>query len=328
MNVKKIAAGIILLSSLNAYIFAEAAAPIAFSANAFRTNSFEDSVMLTSSKPKPPKKDNSKDEPPPPKKDKDKKNEPPPPKKNGNKHHERRHHRKSVSEEVNETLTEFFADLIAEIIAIIWADNNLYASFEEYPYQYGSDYIHHPDAADYVEYEFAGDPAGTRPFRYAAGTEFFYDSNTAIGNTTYFEGLFYRFFGPVIENTVYTDRSFNAFTGNLKLGGRWAILQWDYLSIYNIFQWDHWYGDNVSHSANNFAFTFEATSYPFDPLVLNYKYTLTGESNRYRVDEHIVSVGFMNKRDELYVKYIFRDMQNYGIHSYTHSGVLGTRIYF
>lgn len=323
MKVKKISAVIFLLISLNSFSFANNAGQIAFSSSAFDNQN----VTLFSSKPKPPKPDkdhsdkkqppkkhDGKDKPKPPKKDKDK--EPPPPKK----HHHHRH-------EPEYTFADFIAELFVDVISIIWGYNNLYVSYEEYPYQYDNHYICHPDTNSLDEYELKGDPDGTRPYRFSASTEVFCDNNLGFGNTTAFEGIFYRFFGPVVENTLFYDKNFKNFNGNLRVGGKFGIIQNDYFNLFNTFMWDYRYGYNISYPLSNFFFACDVSSYPLEPIVLNYRFSLT-DGQRLDITEHSVSLGFMHKREELYLKYIYRKTRLRGNKSETHSGAVGTRIYF
>lgn len=309
MKVKKISAVLLLLISLNSFSFANNASQIAFSSSAFE----KQDVTLFAGKPKPPKKDNGKDKPKPPKKDKGK--EPPPPKKP---HHEH---------EAEHILADFFGELFVEVIGIIWGYNNLYASYEEYPYQYDEHYICHPETDSLDEYSITGDPDGTRPYRFSASTEVFFDNNLGFGNTTSFEGIFYRFFGPAVENTISYDRNFKHFNGNLRLGGKFAILQSDYFNFFNVFQWDYRYGYNISYPISNFCFACDISAYPLEPIVFNYRFTLI-DGRHHDTTEHSVSLGFMNKREELYLKYIYRKTRLNGNTTETHFGSVGTRIYF
>lgn len=251
-------------------------------------------------------------------KDKDKKNTPP----QNNKHN-------SEDDYYHKSTSNSFSELVFEICCGVWAVDNLSVSYESYPYAVDGKYMHfnsvsftniNPCSLNYTDDHF---------FRFALSTSGVYVPEIGYGNESIFEGYFFKFFGPLFENTIYFDSQ--KMTGNVKLGGQIALLQTNIISASVFCQWAYWYGElsNVVSKCGT-SVGFNLRSYPFKPFVLEWRLGYQLFDSLY-FTESDVRVGIMIHRFEIFGswKYLSISAETTGTQFSKANGfTIGTRLYF
>lgn len=183
---------------------------------------------------------------------------------------------------------ESFADFIAEFISEIWLMNTIFVSFDDYPYASDSPYLHF--SRDSAVASFTGDispsvaPDGTigpknQFYRFAADTSFFYFPNLMAGNQSRFEGLIWKFFGPIFQiDTFFLMDDLHGpkstVNTNLQLGLQFSLVQTSPFSLYWTVCWNRmqFMDEPVM---NGVSFQLIARSYPTKPLLLEWRGTLS-----------------------------------------------------
>ena len=155
-------------------------------------------------------------------------------------------------------------DIIFEICDQIWIFSHINADYDIAPYANRSSYI------DFKAEEWQAE----KFFRYTFETgAFFFPKELTVGNESRIEGITYKFFGPVFENTVFTSLKPAAnkkfwLEGNLRLGGQLNLLNFNMLNIALNMQWTHWYG---SKTIDGMCMGFTFRSYPAKPVLLEWR---------------------------------------------------------
>ena len=227
--------------------------------------------------------------------------------------------------------SDFFTELLVEIMTGVWLVNNITVSFQPYPYAAEGKYLMFGDFGASSNFEAAyeskdssfekniepSETVKTRVFRFAADTSLFWMDGFDIGNESRFEGYLFKFFGPVFENTLYCKNA-SLFgvngndAGNLRLGGELALIQTNMISAAFVIQWDHWYG---SVKADGVNFGFIVRSYPIKPLLLEWRpqfHCLTENAQDLFMFESILEVGFMVWRNfEVFASWRHIDTRQY-----------------
>lgn len=227
-------------------------------------------------------------------------------------------------------------------IVYMWANT---AGFTDYPYsdpKY-NDYIVH-GTLEALRPEFPASQFDCNYSRFSLGTSLVYLNDFGIGNETQFEGFFFSYIGPFLENLALYDfnkgsQDFDSkgFRDNIKLGGQISVLQSNILSASFVAQASAWYGNGLPESkcenfmgwGCNLGGFFR--SYPIKPLVLEYKFGWQLYSHGFRVFESDLHLGVMLKRFEIFASWKVLDFSNYSEkeHYKRYDGAsLGTRIYF
>lgn len=158
-----------------------------------------------------------------------------------------------------------FADLVARIIAVAWAADNVWTTYEDYPYAGGAKgFVRWPktggDAAPgTLNLEDAG---GRNGYLTASVTAFSLDG-LGFGAWAAVEGHAFRFIGPYVETWTLADGAQRL--GGYRLGAKFALIQADpfNLSVYG--QFNGWYG-TLNRQGGTAGVTLR--TYPFAPVVL------------------------------------------------------------
>lgn len=188
-----------------------------------------------------------------------------PPKRN----HSRREH---IAESFGEFLLEIFVDLVV----VIAVETNEHVLFDDFPYANSDFFIQYDDIND--DFENSDDIDSTKIknitydnlSRYDIGVNMTYlpDSVTFVPNFR-FDGYFYKFFGPVVEASNFINfNHYTPFFGNVKLGFEISTFQSFIFNWSWNFDWVAYYGEEFTQGAN---LGFIIKSYPFEPLVLEYR---------------------------------------------------------
>lgn len=205
-----------------------------------------------------------------------------------------------------------FGDFIIDIFDILWLFNNLSVEFDSYPYANGK-YLYFYDIIEdentYRIYEDGNysddtgdDNSGSnvdinsipnlnyKSYRYETEMDGFYFINSGnIGLTNRFEGFFWKFFGPIIDNSIYFNvipmhgMPLEPINGNLKLGMQISIFQSNLLSLSTGFEWSYWYGP---YSIHGYSTEFIFRSYPVYPIVLEDRLNVTVGNFKYNYNHH------------------------------------------
>lgn len=129
-----------------------------------------------------------------------------------------------------ESFSQFVFELVLELL---WFQNYC-VYYDDYPFK---------DDTDYIKYSFTPELAKGRPYHFALeGAFYYFPESKTLGNELRFEGTFWHFFGPVIENQLFTKLTDENNYGHLKLGGSYHIFQTNPLSLTFFIQWSHLYG--------------------------------------------------------------------------------------
>ena len=206
----------------------------------------------------------------------------------------------------NTTLAGIFFEILFEISNQIWIFSHMNADYDIAPYANRPKYI-----------DFKAEEWETEKFyRYTFETGvFFFPQDLTIGNESRIEGITYKFFGPVFENTIFTSFKPVAennywLEGNLRLGGAINLVNFNVFNAALHLQWSHWYGLKTIDGLN---IGFILRSYPIKPVLLewrvNWQAFLTEEnySDFSAYFESNLELGIMTgKRTELYAawKYV------------------------
>ena len=169
------------------------------------------------------------------------------------------------SKDENNTLAGIFFEILFDICDQIWIFSHMNADYDIAPYATRPKYI------DYKAEEWQTE----KFYRYTLETgTFFFPQDLTIGNESRIEGITYKFFGPVFENTLYTSfisMSENTnfwLIGNLKLGGAINLVNFNYFNVAFNMQWSHWYGQKTIDGMN---LGFIIRSYPIKPVLLEWR---------------------------------------------------------
>lgn len=249
-----------------------------------------------------------------------------------------------VSHHPHHSHSFYFYDWWDDLSVFLWALNNLSVNYEKYPYEYDNKYlvfdnINDPDYPDDDYYDDDYDDYddilitsdSERSWRYSLSESVFYDFNRNYGMYTCFEGVVWKFFGPMVENTVFTDLA--EYNGYAKVGGQLALVQ------SNVFSW--WiyggasmgYGDAQTVSKYTGGYSgFYLRSYPGDPLVLEIKgdVLFTPDSNKVHFDSYF-SVGIMFDELEMFARLRYfetSDNDSGEVLNETYAAEAGLRYYF
>lgn len=174
------------------------------------------------------------------------------------------------SSRVRDDVADTFADLIIEILGILWGYNNLGVTYDSYPYATSPKYLCFDSTADAFDLSYAN-----HFYRFALDTSMFCDINLWMGNSTRFEGLLWKFFGPVIElNSFFNTADGNpylaesGYKANLRIGGDFALIQTNPFSAFFYMQWNHYINIPIGDSL---IAGFILRSYPIKPVLIEWR---------------------------------------------------------
>lgn len=171
---------------------------------------------------------------------------------------------KNNEDDDDSTFTQILFEIIFDICDQIWIFSHINADYDIAPYANRSSYI------DFKAEEWQAE----KFFRYTFETgAFFFPKDLTVGNESRIEGITYKFFGPVFENTVFTNLKLSSnkkswLEGNLRLGGQLNLLNFNMLNIALNMQWTHWYG---SKTIDGMCIGFTFRSYPAKPVLLEWR---------------------------------------------------------
>src|SRR5574344_48259 len=194
--------------------------------------------------------------------------------------------------------TDSLTELLIQLIAIGWFYNNFTARYTAYPYADGGKYIVFNSST------LAGaSPMSentTRMSRFSADTSAVWLGELGFGNESTFEGFLAAGLGPYFQNLIVNDSSNNS-TGNVRLGGQISLFQTNPLSLALILQWSHFYGAAAqSLPQNGFAYGAVFRSYPFNPLVFEWRISAQDFSDNVAITDSNLQAGFMLERFEVF----------------------------
>lgn len=211
-------------------------------------------------------------------------NPPPPP---PHHHHHPRHH-----PEPKDETSSFFADLFVSL----WFLNNVFVTFDDYPYADGfylnfftqntlnpnifeNENSTQDDNSGAIEDSDIIIPIRKKEQFYRFNLEsglFCFPSQKRIGNETRFEGYIWKFFGPVFENDIYSEKIFsnsqNDFIGNVRLGGQLSLLHSNLFDVSFFVQWSYFYGIYTNLNLNGVNCGFIIRSYPMKPILFEMRF--------------------------------------------------------
>jgi hypothetical protein len=169
------------------------------------------------------------------------------------------------------SMASLFWDLIFDGLSALWWINNIVLNFDSYPYAHGkylifpySDSSAAPAFDDSVSSLYSG-----KFYRFALDTSFLCFPGENAGNITRFEGLIWKFFGPVVE--LYSEFPEEGEKQmNLRLGGQFALIQTNPASVFFNIQWSHdFFGGEGER--NGLVLGFIVRSYPVKPVLLEWR---------------------------------------------------------
>ncbi len=191
------------------------------------------------------------------------------------------HH--SVAESIADSIADSFFNMLMDL----WLLDTIFISFDDYPYANGDKYlIFSADSIDvnFDDYVDAMDRDFHRPkqqfYRFAADTSAFFFPGSAIGNETRFEGLIWKFFGPLFQiDTIFPisargnmDKNFSVDTC-LQLGLQLSIIQTNPISLYWAICWERLQLQNYP-VLNGVSFQLIARSYIAKPILVEWRGTI------------------------------------------------------
>ena len=212
------------------------------------------------------------------------------------------------------TIGSIFFDILFEIFDQIWIFSHINADYDYAPYASRDSYIDFKSDEDDVD----------KFYRYTFETGlFFFPQDLTIGNESRIEGITYKFFGPVFENTIFTDlrtisnASRPWLQGNLRLGGQLNLVNFNVINIAFNLQWTHWYG---LANIDGMCLGFTLRSYPIEPLLIEWRvnwqdYISVEKCNDFSAyfESHL-ELGFMTgKVSEVYAAWKYINDRYYGI---------------
>ncbi len=171
---------------------------------------------------------------------------------------------KNNEDDDDSTFTQILFEIIFDICDQIWIFSHMNADYDIAPFATRSSYI------DFKEESWQTE----KFYRYTFETgAFFFPKDLTVGNESRIEGITYKFFGPVFENTVFTSLKPAAnkkfwLEGNLRLGGQINLVNFNFINIALNMQWTHWYG---SKTIDGMCMGFTFRSYPAKPVLLEWR---------------------------------------------------------
>ena len=207
---------------------------------------------------------------------------------------------KNNDDDDDSTFTQILFEIIFDICDQIWIFSHMNADYDIAPFATRSSYI------DFKEESWQTE----KFYRYTFETgAFFFPRDLTVGNESRIEGITYKFFGPVFENTLFTSLKPAAnkkswLEGNLRLGGQINLVNFNFINIALNMQWTHWYG---SKTIDGMCMGFTFRSYPAKPVLLEWRtnwqaYITEEDYNDFSTyyESHL-EVGIMtSKRTEVY----------------------------
>ena len=170
----------------------------------------------------------------------------------------------------DDDVADGIADLIVEILGYLWGYNNLGVTYDSYPYATHPRYMCFDATSGYFDMTFPN-----HFYRFALDTSMFWDMGLWMGNSTRFEGALWKFFGPVVElNSYFNTDSENpylaesGYKGNLRIGGDFALLQTNPISVWFYMQWNHYINIPLD---NSMIVGFILRSYPIKPILIEWR---------------------------------------------------------
>lgn len=210
--------------------------------------------------------------------------EPPPPPPPPPPHH---HH-----PEPRDEASSFFTDLFVSL----WLLDNIFVTFDDYPYADGfylnfftpntlnpnilkNENSSQNDNSGAIEDSDIIIPVGKKEQFYRFDLEtgvFCFPSQKRFGNETRFEGYIWKFFGPVFENDIYSEKIFSNsqkdFVGNVRLGGQLSLFHSNLFDVSFFVQWSYFYGTYTNLGGVNCGFIIR--SYPMKPILLETRFNI------------------------------------------------------
>lgn len=183
---------------------------------------------------------------------------------------------RSLSEAVTETFFDIFLDL--------WLLDTIFITFDDYPYCNG-DYMKFGSKDTVIEEILPDGSDGTKPraeqfYRFALDTSLFFFPGRMVGNETRFEGLLWKFFGPLFQidasvplRSFDGNEPFKSVNTNLQLGFQLSIIQTNPVSLYWALCWQRIQYQDMPLS-NGISLQLIARSYPASPILLEWRGTI------------------------------------------------------
>ena len=230
-------------------------------------------------------------------------------------------------------------DILSELFSLLWLINNLTVSFDAYPYANGR-YLSFEGFSLYGS-DKTGDSA-QQDWRFEIESNAFVFPKKVWGVESRLEGILWKFIGPVFENTIYypigdweDNNDFEAhpdalpppevameifdpdrkYAGNVRLGGQLSLWYTNPLSLAVFLQWSKWYG---AIDCSGMELGLIAKSYPFDPILVEWRGSIQTLKDRYDIDaiyESHLEVGAM----------VAPRVEAYGAWKYTHNPLLNVK---
>lgn len=187
-------------------------------------------------------------------------------------------------ESVEIQTTSSLGDLLAEVFIDMWFVNTVLVTFDDYPYANGS-YIRlgsmmPTDTDIFSEYDDESKPKVNQYYRFAVDTSFFFLPGLMVGNETRFEGMLWKFFGPIFQIDTFTttdsfsgNREFKSLDTNLQLGLELSIVQTNPFALYWAFCWQRIQYRDLPVSSG-ISLQLIARSYPASPVLIEWRGTI------------------------------------------------------
>ncbi|MBP5357927.1 MAG: hypothetical protein J6Y69_01915 [Treponema sp.] len=231
---------------------------------------------------------------------------------------------RTVGDQMADTLTE----LIIEILGWLWGYNNLGVTYDYYPYATNPKYLCFDSTADQFDLTFAN-----HFYRFAVDTSCFYDMNLWFGNSIRFEGLLWKFFGPVVELNSYIKTldgsnpylTADGYKGNLRIGGDISLIQTNPLTVLFYMQWNHYFNIPLGNSLD---LGFILRSYPIKPVLIEWRvnWQLLNEFDKAFFESHLEAGAMVAGPLEAFAAWNYKLYEGF---NYTgHGFEAGVRLHF
>ena len=231
---------------------------------------------------------------------------------------------RTVGDQMADTVTE----LIIEILGWLWGYNNLGVTYDSYPYATSPRYLCFESNADQFDLMFAN-----HFYRFALDTSCFYDTNLWFGNSVRFEGLIWKFFGPVIELNSYiktldesnTYLTAEGYKGNLRIGGDLSLIQTNPITILFYMQWNHYINIPLDDSLD---LGFILRSYPIKPVLIEWRvnWQFLNEFDRTFFESHLEAGAMVAGPLEVFAGWNYKIYPGFNYRG--HGFEVGARLHF
>ena len=204
---------------------------------------------------------------------------------------------KSIAEAVTESLFDACIDVCSEVFVYLLLYNNLYSTYDEFPYAYSDNYVVLTNDMSQKSYR------GELEF----GLSYFPQADSYLADVR-LEALIWKFFGPVVEyqfvgnylTPFNQSQERNYFYNRLLLGGQLSIFQTSILSMSGVVQWSCFHSN---YYLDGLTLGYIFRSYPVKPIVIEWRGSFTINNDDSFINEQTVELGIMQDRMEMFIAY-------------------------